>query len=80
MSDRITRIRTRNPIGPAPHRVAAISDYGRKTRAEMINIYRAHYQRQIERAQAALTIPDDELIVETYLGPWAMKNKEEVTE
>lgn len=27
-----------------------------------------------------LSLPDDELIVETYLGPYAMRNCQEVTE
>ena len=76
MSDRITSIRPRD----RSLHISGVADNGRKTRAEMIELYRSHYQHQLEQAQKCLSIPDDELIVTTYLGPFAMKNVQEVTE
>jgi hypothetical protein len=75
-------------IGPRPqgHRTASgnvipgISVYGRETRPAMIERFRRHYQRQLEEAQAALALTDDQLIVKTYVGSWARKGEKEVTE
>ena len=76
MSDRITSIRPRTRI----EGVGGFASHGRETRASMITQYRRHYQRQLEQAQAALALTDDELIVTTYLGVWARRNEKEVTE
>lgn len=59
--------------------VGGIADSGRRTRAEMITEFRAYYQRQRDEAERALALPDEALIVETYLGPWAMRNREAVS-
>ena len=75
-------------IGPRPkgHRtvsgavIPGISVYGLKTRAEMIEIFRRRYLQQLEEAQAALALTDEDLIVKTYVGPWARKGEREVTE
>lgn len=60
--------------------IPGIASQGRKTRSEMIERYRRHYQKQLEEAQAALALSDEQLIVKTYIGPWARKNEQEVTE
>lgn len=60
--------------------IPGIAEHGRKTRPEMIEIFRRHYQRQLEEAQAALALTDGQLIVKTYKGPWARKDEQEVTE
>jgi hypothetical protein len=70
MSDRMTAIE-----GPA----GGYQAYGRKTRAEMLAGYRKYYQNEIERAQKALAVPDDELVVTTFLGMWARRNEQVVT-
>ena len=75
MSDRITGVRPRNR---AKHRVAGLQVHGRETRAAMIEEFREHYQRQLEEAQQALLLSDGELIVETYRGPMAQNEREEV--
>jgi len=62
------------------HLIPGLAASGRQTRAEMIERYRRHYQRQLEEAQAALALTDEQLIVKTYIGPWARKNEQEVTE
>jgi hypothetical protein len=46
----------------------------------MIEQFRRHYRAQMAKAEYALSLTDDELIVETYVGPWAMKNKREVVD
>lgn len=82
MSDRMTS------IGPRPqgHRTASgkvipgVSSYGLKTHAEMIEIFRSRYRQQLEEAQAALALTDDQLIAKTYVGPFARKGEREVTE
>lgn len=74
MSERMTRVSARDRSAPG------YMTYGRKTRAEMIAGFREHYERQCKEAQDALALPDEALIVETFLGPWAMKNREEVAE
>jgi hypothetical protein len=70
MSERMTAV-----SGPG---VTGVMDYGRRTRAEMLAQYRAHYEGQRAEAERALAMPDDVLTVETFLGPWAMKNREVV--
>lgn len=54
-------------------------DYGRKSRAEMIASYRRIYQHQLEEAQRALAVPDDELVVTTFLGVHVQRNREVVS-
>jgi hypothetical protein len=75
VSDRQTSIapRDRNV------RVGGCAAWGRKTRAEMIAEYRRYYRSQAIEAQSALALTDEDLIVETYLGPYAQRNREEVT-
>ena len=75
-------------IGPRPEyrrtengvTIVGLSVYGRETRAAMIERYRRHKQRELEEAQAALALTDEQLIVKTYIGAWARKNEQEVTE
>lgn len=56
-----------------------VVDYGRKTRAEMVAQYRAYYEHQKTDAMEALAAADEDIVVETFLGPWAMRNREVVT-
>lgn len=74
MSDRLTRVRPRTGPGPG------IAWYGLRTRADMLTEYRRHYRGELERAQAALSIPDEELVVETYRGVWVQRDIREVTD
>ena len=75
MSDRQTSIRPRD----RSIRVGGYVAWGRKTRAEMLAEYRRYYRVLAIKAQTALALSDDELIVETYLGPYAQRRREEVT-
>lgn len=79
MSDRLTRVSPRERLELGNRAVTGLAHHGHHTRPEMINKFRDYWQGQLELAQAALALTDDELIVETYLGPWAMKNRKEVT-
>jgi len=74
MSERMTGIQ-----GPKGSGVG-LEDYGRKTRPEMLATYRRYYQHQLEQAQTALALTDDQLTVTTYLGSWAGRNPQVVTE
>jgi len=74
MSDRMTGVRMPG------NNLRGFAMYGRKTRAEAIAEYRAHYRRQLQEAEQALSAPDSLLVVETYLGPYAQRNREEVKE
>ena len=82
MSDRLTDVGPRQGVlGPDGKQLrAGIADYGRRTRAEMIEQYRRHYQRKLDDAQAALAVPDEDLEVVTYLGLYARRKLEVVTE
>ena len=57
---------------------SGLQDWGRRTHAEMVSLYRAYHERQLAESQAALAVPDGELVVETYLGPYAQRNRERV--
>ncbi|WP_269939046.1 hypothetical protein [Arthrobacter sp. HY1533] len=72
MSDRMTEAHAAGGYG--------IATYGRKTRPEMIAKYRAHYEFQLRKATEALAKTDDEIVVSTYVGPWARTNEKVVTE
>lgn len=56
--------------------VAGIAVYGRQTREHMIAEFRQQYAHQLAEATAALTLPDDAIVVETYTGVHAMRNRE----
>lgn len=71
MSDRMTE-------ASVPGVAVGIAEWGRLTRPQMIARYRDHYQRQLADAQKALDVADEDILVRTYLGPWAMKNIEVV--
>lgn len=73
MSERMTSVH-------APGNNSAYASWGRLTRAEAISEWRRYYEGLRDEAAKALATPDEDLIVETYLGPYAMKNREEVTE
>lgn len=86
MSERVTSVGPRD-VGDSPSserrkRVFGIriADHGRRSRSEMIERFRSYFEYQRQQAEFALSLADEELIVETYLGSWAMRNCEEVTE
>lgn len=82
MSERETSISPRREYRrtEAGWLIPGLAEPGRKTRAEMIASFRRHYRQQLEEAQAALALTEDQLIVKTYIGPWARKDEQEVTE
>lgn len=59
--------------------VTGFAVQGRATHAEAVAAYRQHYEHQLAEAQRALAIPDDELVVETFLGLYAMRNRQSIT-
>lgn len=76
MSDRMTSIRPTDQERRAQG--IGLQYYGLRTRAEMLKQFRAMYERELEKAQYALSLSDDELIVETFVGPWAQKHRKVV--
>lgn len=81
MSDRMTSIQPKygQNARPEPWPIG-IENYGRKTRTEMLTAWREHYEHQKQQAELALDLADDELVVHTFLGSFAQRNKVEVTE
>lgn len=75
MSDRCTSCR---PVDRDVN-VVGIADNGLRTREEMIRFFRTYYEQQRDEAELALSLTDDELVVETYLGPIVMRNRRVVT-
>lgn len=71
MGNRTTHISPREP-GPMSTRGwrlrPGIADYGTQSRAEMIDQYRRYYQHELEAARYALSLTDDELIVQVFEG------------
>ena len=53
-------------------------EYGRQTREHMIARFRRNAQIAKEEAERILAATDDEFVVETYLGPIAMRKREPV--
>lgn len=53
-------------------------EYGRQTREHMIARYRRNAQIAKEEAERILAASDDEFVVETYLGPFAQRQREEI--
>lgn len=70
MSERMTGIRL--PGAPWP----GISDWGRRTPSEMIELARACGKHLREQADAIANAADADFLVETYLGPIAQRNRE----
>jgi hypothetical protein len=58
MSEQLTGIRS--PYGHG------IGLFGQKTREEMVQQYRLHYENKLKNAQEALAYQDEQLITETY--------------
>ena len=70
MSERLTAIMLPGIAG------SGLVEWGRKTVPDMIAIYRALAKRQKEKAEAILAAADSDFYVDTYLGPYAMRNRE----
>ena len=51
-----------------------LAEWGRKTHAEMLAIYRAHAARQRAEADRILAAADEDFVVETYLGQNVQRN------
>jgi len=79
MSERMTSIHPRKDVEGDTFGMG-YANYGRKTRTEMIEKFREYFENQRAQAELALSLTDDQLVVHTYLGPYAMRNREEVTE
>lgn len=60
--------------------VGGMSDYGRKTPAEMIATYRRYAEAQLAEAQAVLAAPDDAFRVYTHTGVHCVRHIEVLQE
>ncbi len=60
--------------------VGGMSDYGRKTPAEMIALYRRHAEYNLTQAQAVLAAPDDAFRVYTHTGVHCVRHIEVLQE
>lgn len=74
MSERMTSIYLPNMTG------SGISEYGRKTPQEMIEVLRDYAKYQKEQAEIILSAKDIEFRVETYLGVYVRKKVEVLQE
>lgn len=73
MVDRMTSVRLRSPEWNN-----GWAEWGRKTRQEMIAIYRKRAERDLANAQAILDADDADFLVQTYLGHNVQHKLEEV--
>lgn len=73
MSDRFTEAYT-------PDFQHGFASRGRLTRAEAIQAFREHFEHVRADADAALAVPDEDLVVETYLGLHTRRRREDVKE
>ena len=73
MSERMTGIHL-----PSLGTTFGFQEYGRQTREHMIARIRRDAKIALEEAQRILAAPDEEFVMETYLGPIAMRNREPV--
>lgn len=80
MSDRLTSVGPRNVDSKFGGRGIGFEHYGGKSRKAMIAAYRQHYAGKLAEATYALSLSDDELIVETYVGAYSQKGRKEVTD
>lgn len=64
--------------GGGPGTGGGLGEWGRKTRAEMIAIYRKWAEHQKAEAERVLAAADADFICETYLGVNVMRNRERV--
>ena len=60
--------------------VGGMSDYGRKTPAEMIALYRRYAEYNLAEAQAVLAAPDDAFRVYTHTGVHCVRHIEVLQE
>ena len=60
------------------HGVVGIAEWGRVTRPEMVSRFRASYAAQKAEAERAPVLPDDEIVVETYVGVNVQRRREVV--
>lgn len=70
MSEKMTAIRL-----PSLPRGTGWAEWGYKEPSEMIAIIRELATIQLQQAQAILAADDADFMVETYKGPYAMRNR-----
>lgn len=70
MSDRLTGIQIEGDNG--------LAEWGLYSHDEMVAKYRAYGERLRARADAILDAAPEDFIVETYLGPIAMRKRERI--
>lgn len=62
----------RRTMASAPNapgiRIPEVIRYGVQTRADMVRVYRSHFEQQLKEAQDALSVPDEEIRVHVYQG------------
>lgn len=66
----------RHTSATSPDGTHGIVEWGRKTRPEMVQVYRDYYRHQLKQAIAALAFGDDQIVVETFVGVHVQKRKE----
>lgn len=74
MSERMTSIRLPNSGD------TGCADWGRKTKDEMIAMYRLYAQNQYDWSKRVLSALDEEFQIETYVGVHVQKNREIIQE
>ena len=72
MSDRMTSIKLRTGYE------AGWAEWGRKTHADMVRIYKDRARREMESCMKILSAKDSDFIVETYIGVYVQHKKQEV--
>jgi hypothetical protein len=80
LADRVTTVAPRAIDPEFKGQGIGLTHHGRESRADMIAAFRKYHENQMRKAQYALALTDDELIVTTYRGVWAQNNIQEVTE
>lgn len=76
MGERMTGIELRGNKAAGP----GLAEWGRKTPAEMIELYRRYAAHQLAEAQAVLAASDEDFRVETYTGVHVHRNREVLQE
>lgn len=73
MSDRMTSARLRDGMMDGGY-----AAYGRLSRSQAIAEYRAFAKYQFDKWKRVVEAKDEDIVVETYVGVYAMRNMTEV--
>ena len=57
---------------------SGFADYGRRSRSEMIALYKQFAQERKAEAEAILNTADDDFIVEQFSGEYATRNRKRI--